>query len=89
MLYIMRRTQLYLDDQLWNRLHAEAALRGSTISELVREAARERFLKTPVTREAAMRSVVGLWSDRSDLPETEGYIRSLRSGTRRKAELEA
>jgi len=33
-------------------------------------------------RKAAMMSIVGLWKDRTDLPDTETYIRSLRDGTR-------
>src|SRR5437667_9856495 len=40
----MRRTQLYLDDHLWNALHARARSRRTTVSELVREALRERYL---------------------------------------------
>jgi len=27
-------------------------------------------------------SIVGLWKDRTDLPDTETYIRTLRRGTR-------
>jgi len=44
MLYIMKRTQLYLDDDLWGALHAKALLGGTSISELVRTAARERYM---------------------------------------------
>jgi hypothetical protein len=33
-------------------------------------------------RKAAMMAIVGLWKDRTDLPDTETYVRSLRSGTR-------
>ena len=33
-------------------------------------------------RKAAMMSIVGLWKDRTDLPDTETYIRTLRRGTR-------
>jgi hypothetical protein len=31
-------------------------------------------------RRAAMAAIVGLWKDRTDLPETEAYIRNLRKG---------
>ena len=37
----MRRTQLYLDDDLWDALHAQAILGRTSISELVRKAARD------------------------------------------------
>ena len=43
MLYIMRRTQLYLDDDLWSALHAHAQREHTTISQLVRDAARDRY----------------------------------------------
>jgi hypothetical protein len=33
-------------------------------------------------RRAAMMAAVGLWKDRTDLPETEAYIRDLRNDTR-------
>jgi hypothetical protein len=33
-------------------------------------------------RRAAMMEIVGLWKDRTDLPETETYIRNLREGSR-------
>ncbi len=39
----MRRTQLYLDDDLWNALRTRARKEGSTVSDLVRQAARERY----------------------------------------------
>jgi len=33
-------------------------------------------------REEALLSVVGIWKDRTDLPDTETYLRSLRKGSR-------
>ena len=53
-IYIMRRTQLYLDDNLWNALHASARSRKTSISELVREAVRERYLGNRDERMKAM-----------------------------------
>ena len=79
----MRRTQLYLDDDLWNMLHERAASEGTTVSDLVRKAVRERY---PVTnkeeRRKAMMAVVGIWKDRTDLPDTDEYLRSLRQDKR-------
>src|SRR5450631_4055268 len=66
MLYIMRRTQLYLDEDLWNALHFHARLHGQTISELVRKAARDKYMGNPEERLAAMKAIVGLWRDRKD-----------------------
>jgi hypothetical protein len=80
----MRRTQLYLDEDLWAALHARAILSGTSVSELVRIAARDRYMGNPEERRAAMMGIVGLWKDRTDLPDTETYVRSLRRGTRLK-----
>lgn len=80
----MRRTQLYLDDDLWNGLHARARQEGTTISELVRVAARERYLGSADARRLAMQAVVGIRKDRKDLADTEAYVRRLRRGSRLK-----
>ena len=79
----MRRTQLYLDDDLWNALHPRARSQGTTISALVREAARERYLGNLEERRKAMEGLIGIWKDRTDLPDyTEKYVRSMRRDTR-------
>jgi Ribbon-helix-helix protein, copG family len=79
----MRRTQLYLDDDLWNALHNRARREKTTISALVRQAARERYLGNLDERRKAMQGLIGIWKDRTDLPDsTEEYVRSLRRDTR-------
>ncbi len=83
-MYIMRRTQLYLDDQLWKALHARARTTGTTISELVRTAARERYLGNLEERRSAMQALVGLRKDRVEFDDSEKYVRRLRRGTRLK-----
>jgi hypothetical protein len=83
MLYIVRRTQLYLDEELWRALHTRARKEKTTVSSLVRKAARDRYLSSHEDRRAAMEGIVGLWKDRTDLPDTETYVRNLRKGTRR------
>ncbi|HWE86640.1 MAG TPA: ribbon-helix-helix protein, CopG family [Terracidiphilus sp.] len=78
----MRRTQLYLDDELWAALHAKALLERSTISELVRQAVRDRYIGNHEERRKAMMGIVGLWKDRTDLEDTETMIRRLRDDDR-------
>src|SRR5438132_1214425 len=39
-LYIMRRTQLYLEEDAWKALHVRSKISGLSISELVRQAIR-------------------------------------------------
>ena len=78
----MRRTQLYLDDSLWEALHARARSRKTTISELVREAARERYLNSGEEQRKAMREFVGSRKRPSETPDTAQYIRNLRRSGR-------
>ena len=78
----MKRTQLYLDEDLWAALHAQAILGGTSISELVRVAARDRYMGNLEERRAAMMGIVGLWKDRTDIEDTETYIRNLRDDDR-------
>lgn len=78
----MRRTQLYLDEGLWNALHAQARREGTTISDLVRRAARDRYMSGMEERRSAMRALVGLRAGRSDMQDTEKYLRELRKSDR-------
>lgn len=80
----MRRTQLYLDDELWKLVHTRARQSGVTVSALVRDTLRERYCDAHVSRKDAFEKVIGLWKDRNDLGETEDYVRELRRGTRLK-----
>jgi hypothetical protein len=80
----MRRTQLYLDDDLWNALHFHAHLNGQTVSELVRKAAREKYMGNPEERRAAMEGIVGLWKDRKESQTADTVIRRARKGARLK-----
>ena len=78
----MKRTQLYLDDDLWLALHARARQEATTISDLVRQAARERYLGKVEERRAAMQAFVGMRKDRDDLRDSTAYVRRLRRGSR-------
>lgn len=50
---------MYLDDRLWGALHEHARREKTTISELVRQAVRERYSGSREQRMAAMRCFVG------------------------------
>jgi predicted DNA-binding ribbon-helix-helix protein len=78
----VRRTQLYLDDDLWTVLHQSAARSGTTVSQLVRDAVRDRYLGKLEARAKAMREFVGIRKDRKDEVDSTEYVRSIRSGTR-------
>ena len=78
----MRRTQLYLDDDMWQALQIRARQSGSTMSDLVRRAIRETYLGTATDRKAAMTRVVGLWKNRDDIGDARDYVSKLRKDTR-------
>jgi len=71
-----------LDNQLWAALHALAAQSGSSVSELLRLAAREKYLAAAPDRVQAFRNAVGLWKNRADIASGASYVRSLRRGRR-------
>jgi len=77
----VRRTQLYLDDHLWNALHARARSRKTTISELVREAVRENYFGKRDEQARAMQEFVGIRKRRGELDAVK-YVRDLRRGSR-------
>jgi hypothetical protein len=78
----MRRTQLYLDESLWSVLHRQARQEGTTVSDLVRRAARERYLGGLEERGQAMRAIIGMWKDRPEFADSDSYIRKLRRDDR-------
>jgi hypothetical protein len=80
----MRRTQLYLDDDIWKALHIQSRQRRTSVSDLVRQAVRDRYGSSPANRRQAMMALVGIWKDRDDLPDATTYIRRLRRGKRLK-----
>jgi hypothetical protein len=73
---------LYLDDQLWGALHARARREKTTVSELVRQALRERYLGDLEQRRAAMQQFVGIRKSRADRADTQEQLRRLRRGSR-------
>ena len=78
----MRRTQLYLNEDIWKALHVRSRQQGTSISELVRQAVRDKYGSSPARRKQAMQALVGMWKDRKDLPDSTTYVRRLRKGTR-------
>ncbi len=78
----MRRTQLYLEEDVLAALRVHARQSGLTISELVRQAVRERYVGGAAQRKQAMLAFVGSRKDRTDIGDTDSYIRKLRKGSR-------
>jgi hypothetical protein len=78
----VRRTQLYLDDQLWGALHARARREKTTVSNLVRQAVRERYLGDREQRRAAMQQFVGISKSHAASADSTEEVRRLRRGSR-------
>jgi plasmid stability protein len=78
----MRRTQLYLDDGLWNALHARAASEKTSVSELVREAVRERYFSPQEQQRRSMKEFVGIRKESTKDLEAVDYVRTLRRSSR-------
>jgi metal-responsive CopG/Arc/MetJ family transcriptional regulator len=76
----VRRIQVSLDDRLWAELNAQARQRGTTISELMRHAVRERYpIVSLEERKQAMLAVMGL--RKGPFTQTvEEEVRSFRKG---------
>jgi hypothetical protein len=71
-----------LNEDIWKALHIRARQRKTSISELVRQAVREKYGRSAADRREAMQALVGIWKNREDLPDSEQYVRRLRKGKR-------
>jgi hypothetical protein len=78
----VRRTQLFLEDDLWNRLYALARREKTTVSELVRQAVRKTYGVDLEARRKAMMGIIGIRKGRDDIGDSTEYVRSLRRSTR-------
>lgn len=79
----MKRTQLYLDEDMSRLLTAESRRRGTTVSALVREAVSSTYGREKTdNRRALIRRLAGVWADRKDLGDTDTFVRNLRRTTR-------
>ena len=80
----MKRTQLYLHEDIWKVLHIRSRQQRTSISDLVRQAVREKYGTSPVGRREAMQALVGMRKGRENLPDSTAYVRRLRKGKRLK-----
>lgn len=81
----MIRTQLYLDEDVHQRLRDLAGKQGRTISDLVREAIARAYGTGHIDeRITTLEGITSLWHDRDDLGATAAYVRRLRRDTHRR-----
>ncbi len=81
----MKRTQLYLDEEMARTLAALSRQKGTTVSELVRESVQEKYMsKKEIDKVSLARQLSGIWRKRKGLEGIDRTIRRLRKGTRLK-----
>ena len=78
----MRRTQLYLEENLWEILQVQSRHSGVTMSELVREAVRDKYMGPAARRKEIFEAFIGSRQDRPEFADGAKYVRTLRSGSR-------
>ena len=81
----MKRTQLYLDEEMARTLAALSRQKATTVSELVRESVQEKYMsRKEIDKVSLAQQLSGVWGSRKDLKEIDRTIRRLRKGTRLK-----
>jgi hypothetical protein len=79
----MKRTQLYLDEEMARTLATLSRQKGKTVSELVRESVEEKYMsRKDLDKGQLARQLAGVWRDRKDLKDIDRVVRRLRKGTR-------
>jgi hypothetical protein len=79
----MKRTQLYLDEEMARMLQTVSRQRGKTISELVRASVREVYApEKSLDKVSLARELSGIWSHRKRPKDIQEAIRKLRAGSR-------
>ncbi len=77
----MKRTQIYLDDELIKVLKIQSKLRNKKMSFLIREALAEKYLKKQ-NRVMLLKNAAGIWKNRRF--DVEKHLRRLRKSKRLK-----
>jgi hypothetical protein len=78
----VKRTQLYLDEEMSRLLAAESRRRGTTVSWLVRDAVATQYGRTTASeRGAIIDRLAGVWKDRDGIA-TASWLRNLRTSRR-------
>ncbi len=80
----MKRTQLYMDESLFQLLTLVSLEKKTTISDLVRKAIEKVYGRRAHGKDRVklLQAAFGIWQHRKDLPDTDTYVRALRKDTR-------
>ena len=72
----MKRTQIYIEDEIFSLLEKESSSEHKSISELIRDSIREKYKFKSRSLSKKLNTVFGIWSDRKF--DTDEYIRNIR-----------
>ena len=76
----MKRTQIYLDEEIYKYLKAESKRTGKSLSEIIREKLRTDIKKSKENLLEAIKETAGIWQYKTE--DIEKTIRMLRKGKR-------
>ena len=79
----MKRSQVYLLNSQWQKLITLSKQQGESVAELIRTAIDKVYTKkNDVDFELALRKGFGIWKKRTDIGNTDNYVRMLRTDKR-------
>ena len=78
---LMRRTQIYLDDEIYEILKKESLILGKSTSQIIRENLKKNLVNKSNKISDAIDDSKGAWKDKSDF-KINDFIRKLRKGNR-------
>ena len=76
----MKRTQIYLDEEIYKYLKEESKKTGKSISELIREKLKKEINQNKENLLKTIRETAGIWSYQTE--DVGNYIRNMRKGKR-------
>lgn len=81
----MKRTQIYIEDDIFKELEIVSKEQMVSISKLIRDAINKMYAKgIPANAEATLKKAAGIWKERKDIVSAEDYVRKMRRDTRQK-----
>ena len=76
----MRRTQIYLDEEIYKYLKEESKKTGKSISELIREKLKKEINQNKENLLKVIKEVAGIWNYQAE--DVESFVRDIRKGNR-------
>lgn len=81
----MKRTQLYLEDSQKKILEKIAEQRNTSMGEVIREAINKYIAENQIGSVIdALKKTQGLWKDRHDIKDSDGWVNNLRKDWNRR-----